>query len=71
MTKHRTIETSLSFDTIIRDFPTRAAAVDHAITVLVKDGDWPADIARRQVEAGKPCLVADDGDDWSIRIEAI
>lgn len=64
---HLTVETSLKFEADIREHKTRAAAVAYAVKLLVDEG-WSQALARETVEAGKPALLADDGNDWTIEV---
>ncbi len=68
--KFRTIETSLSFDPVIRDWPTKETAIAHCVKTLVEGDCWPADAARDAVIRQTQALVWDDGDAHTIRYES-
>lgn len=66
----QTVHQSLSFDTIIKDHPNRASAEAHMIKMLIEYGEWPAAAAADAARAGRPVLVADQGDDETIEIRS-
>jgi len=73
MTKPNTIESSLEFDTQVTEFSSLASAADWCVLYLIKEGGWSradAEKARAGIIAGDAFLVADDGDDWTIRLQA-
>lgn len=64
----QTVHQSLSFDTIIKDHPDRAAAEAHMTKMLVEYGDWPRAEAIAAARRAASVLVQDNGDDETIFI---
>lgn len=63
------IESSLNADTSIKSFPCVDDAIEAGTRRLAAEG-WPIAEAKRQLADGRECLVADDGDDWTITVRA-
>jgi hypothetical protein len=70
MVSFLTLEQSLSFDTITKKHPSRAAAEQHMATVLA-EGGWYEEEAIAAARNSRPVLVVDNGDDHTIEIREL